>query len=375
MSEAGAYSTDQSVGDSRARGRRDNPVVQSGFKSTEAYAPSAMSETDSVAPVLTSAFHLNPLPQSRTNDGPMPTLQVSPQSELQEKRGKFIDRFSEGDWNDPNAVYPELSTALTQIKALVVAIDYGPSYHLPATYTDACSIIEMLENQFRYPPKCIRVLADMVDRENNKDARWPNKANIIKGLEWLIWIQQKLTGRVAVVSVAGHGYSQDFKNGEDNYTEEGILPRDYLSIVPYEERRKPHPKEAIDKSTILLDVELNQCLVKGLADGLKLTVMFDCCYSGGLSESVPDFRDMSHLRSRHLFARQPTQMIGQPGVRKLCAPLGNLLDLPVKVELGGSEPIKALARSSLPEIPGGMYYEPNEFSAFPEKSRGAHAME
>lgn len=148
----------------RARGRREEAVTHASFKLSETYAPAALPTIKpSVSPPSPSLSDSVPLPQTRTNEGPMSSLRQEPQPSLSDKKNQFIDRFSKDDWNYPGVPYPEMSTALNHVKALVVcdwlsltppqpvdfrpfqvAIYYPLPNHLPAAYADAFGIIDML---------------------------------------------------------------------------------------------------------------------------------------------------------------------------------------------------------------------------------------
>ncbi|KAF8747637.1 hypothetical protein RHS01_11308 [Rhizoctonia solani] len=70
-------------------------------------------------------------------------------------------------------------SSMNRVEPRKIAIHYGGSDPLPATYVDALNITHVLV-KFGYHPKCIRVLADQVDVRDRKDDRWPNKDNIVR---------------------------------------------------------------------------------------------------------------------------------------------------------------------------------------------------
>ncbi|QRV90402.1 ICE-like protease (caspase) p20 domain protein [Ceratobasidium sp. AG-Ba] len=316
MSKAGSTNTCATPVDSaaqaRTRGMANKTVSQPGFKSFETYAPPSSPAIRSPTPDSSLQPDASPAPQTRTADSLMSSLHLEPPPPQPDKRIRFIDRFSNDEWNYPGREYPEMGTALITLKALVIAINYGLSNDaLPATYVDAYSIVDMLESKFRYPPRCIRVLADLVNQSNAKDDRWPNKENIEKGIKWLT--EDTGVGSRRFLFFAGHG----LKFGDEGWAEEGIVPRDYLSYVPFTEQHKTNPRQVPDKSTVLLDAEINKHLVDGLADGTKLTVIFD-------------------------------------------------VNLPVKIGLGDSRPTKALERAGPQVIPAVADVGQTEFKAFSE---------
>ncbi|KAF8596538.1 hypothetical protein BDV93DRAFT_570999 [Ceratobasidium sp. AG-I] len=264
------YNLLNALDDLRARGRPSHSVVA-------AHKPSGPFETR--VPPVPEARHSwvpEPLPL------PIPVYPSHPRAntvfeqaldtplpEFDQKRRDFLKLFDSCWWNCPGEKLDGMGAELEKSKALVIAINYGSSDPLPATYVDAYNIICMLGQQFSYLPKTIRVLADRVDKQNRKDNRWPNKDNIAYSGSTKAYFQ---------IPVAGHGYSLNIEHGEDLYTHEGILPKDFLTYTPQQDENDPTPaKDDPDPETVLFDdgQELNNCLVEGLHDGAKLTIIFD----------------------------------------------------------------------------------------------------
>ncbi|KAG8710531.1 hypothetical protein FRC11_004430 [Ceratobasidium sp. 423] len=186
-------------------------------------------------------------------------------SSFQENRDHFIRMFDQSKWNYPGEELQTLESQLSERRALVIAIHYGGSDPLPATYVDALNITHMLV-KFGYHPKCIRVLADQVDLDDCKDKRWPNKENIVAGLKWLV--EGTIMGSRRFLFFAGHGHRLMTSKDDIYFTREGILPKDFLTYTTRGGKDVPDPK------TVLFDDELNQLLVK-IGDGTTLTVVFD----------------------------------------------------------------------------------------------------
>ncbi|GAB1528431.1 hypothetical protein RhiTH_011625 [Rhizoctonia solani] len=179
-------------------------------------------------------------------------------SSFQENRDHFIRMFDQKRWNYPGEELQSIETQLYDSRALVVeprkiAIHYGGSDPLPATYVDALNITHVLV-KFGYHPKCIRVLADQVDVRDRKDDRWPNKDNIV----------QNMASYPQSMPVAGHGHRLVTSEEGVCFTREGILPKDFLTYTTRSGQEGPDPK------TVLFDDELNQLLVK-IGDGTRLT--------------------------------------------------------------------------------------------------------
>ncbi|QRW18542.1 ICE-like protease (caspase) p20 domain protein [Rhizoctonia solani] len=188
-------------------------------------------------------------------------------SSFQENRDHFIRMFDQKRWNYPGEELQSIETQLYDSRALVIAIHYGGSDPLPATYVDALNITHVLV-KFGYHPKCIRVLADQVDVRDRKDDRWPNKDNIVSGLKWLA--EGTVPGCKRFLFFAGHGHRLVTSEEGVCFTREGILPKDFLTYTTRSGQEVPDPK------TVLFDDELNQLLVK-IGDGTRLTISWAAC--------------------------------------------------------------------------------------------------
>ncbi|CAE6464259.1 unnamed protein product [Rhizoctonia solani] len=264
-------------------------------------------------------------------------------SSFQENRDHFIRMFDQKRWNYPGEELQSIETQLYDSRALVIAIHYGGSDPLPATYVDALNITHVLV-KFGYHPKCIRVLADQVDVRDRKDDRWPNKDNIVSGLKWLA--EGTVLGCKRFLFFAGHGHRLVTSEEGVCFTREGILPKDFLTYTTRSGQEVPDPK------TVLFDDELNQLLVK-IGDGTRLTVVFDCCHSGGLTVLVPETADLSNIRKRYLFTmnRRPSD---PNEFDNICSHalerqsrISNFLGLPSKVNFGCNSNQDLIVRSEL----------------------------
>ncbi|KAF8596839.1 hypothetical protein BDV93DRAFT_562946 [Ceratobasidium sp. AG-I] len=339
--------------ESRTRGRRNAPVVAAKISAgpfASPIVPSRPPKLISVAEATPPPSPPLPQPEYHFNGGANRTLEQSLRSSLpfgfKQKRREFIKLFNSNHWNAPGESLDNISVELQQSRALVIAIHYGDRDPLSATYVDAYGILKLLEEQFDYLPKTIRVLADRVGKDEEIDERWPNKDNILKSLKWLN--EGSIAGSRRFLFFAGHGYSLNVREGKEVYTGEGILPRDFLTRPTYQDDEDDDedtsPREVPDLKTVLFYQELNQCLVEGLADGAKLT----CCYSGGLTGLVPGVKDMSYLRHRHLFRGKVIRSRSSDSDSDLSLeslPVGNPLGLPLKIDLANSNSETTVDRS------------------------------
>jgi len=206
-----------------------------------------------------------------------------------QSRDLFEGRFLARGWNVDTSVVPSAAKR----RALVIAISYGlrsPPAKLEGTYTDAYKIINLLVKKFKYPENEICVLADPIGKHGEKNrSHWPSQENIEQALRWLNSGTRKDDYRF--LYFAGHGHRRVENSSGDTY--EGIMPadvdfttytpcancacglKDWSGYVSEEGNVIPYPR------MIVWDYTLNEILASSLADGANLTVVFDCCHSGG----------------------------------------------------------------------------------------------
>merc|ERR1712190_525006 len=89
----------------------------------------------------------------------------------------------------------------------------------------------------------------------------PTRRNIEKALDWLVDGAQP--GDVLFFHFSGHGAQQEDPHGyEEDGMNETILPVDF------------------EHSGMLSDDEIGELVVRHLPEGVRLTVLLDCCHSG-----------------------------------------------------------------------------------------------
>ncbi|KAG8725179.1 hypothetical protein FRC09_006802 [Ceratobasidium sp. 395] len=328
---------------SRDRGKLSHAAIQTGSKSSEPYAPNDSSSVplDTLpqrpAEVASSSASLLQKPTgTRANRSLHP--------EMQTKRKEFRENFYSDLWNCPSKEYDsDVKDQLSAKKALVIAIQYAAhSDWLPGTFVDALRVANMLQTKYGYHPKCIRVLADQVNTDNRKDRkRWPTKHNIMEGLRWL---GEDCPGDFRCqrfLYFSGRGYLS-----ESGSVAEGIAPVDYENDMDY------HGLEiSMDPETVILDWELNNCLVDSL-DGkeVKLSVVLDCCFGQNVSTDYqPETMGVTRIRGRHLFHNSAVVPGGGKTIMDYIPSVGNILNLPVKIELGSLVPVSSNAEISQDE--------------------------
>lgn len=146
-------------------------------------------------------------------------------------------------------------------KALLIGISYeNTSFRLLGPATDVMSIRNLLVNTYGWPdnPYSMRVLQD-----SGKGIYYPTKANIIKGLTWLV--SDAKPGDVLFLYFSGHGgSSSDAHALEGDGMDEVWLPVDHTSVG------------------LLTDNELQKKLIRKVPNGVRLTAVVDSCNSGSV---------------------------------------------------------------------------------------------
>jgi len=252
-------------------------------------------------------------------------------------------------------MYSGMDKELTERKALVIAVQNFGLHPLWSTFADAYNVANMLENRFQYPPKCIRVLADLPTPMGKKDPqRWSNKPNIMEGLKWLA--EGCTDGSKRFLYFAGHGYTSS--PGEKASGREGVLPVQHEVTVMDSPDRNRKLKQHVDTETILFDWELINCIVDSLPDvKVKLTALFDCNYNDEISRHNPTTVITTHIRG-HIEPGKVPSTRGQATEENYVPGLGNILGLPMKIDPGSTNPI-------LPSEQAALNPENRELKPFP----------
>ena len=138
--------------------------------------------------------------------------------------------------------------------ALLIGINYinTPS-QLYGCINDTNNIKDFLQNKFNY--NIFNILTDYTNKI-------PNKINIIN--EFTNLLVNANTGDNIFFLYSGHGTcTLDLNNDEIDGIDEMIVPVD-----------------ATDLNSCILDDEINNIIMKNLKVGVKLFMLFDCCFSG-----------------------------------------------------------------------------------------------
>lgn len=156
------------------------------------------------------------------------------------------------------ATPPPAPTAVSRKKAFLVGCSYpGSSAQLNGCINDVKCMKYMLETKFGYSPTNM-----LVQTDDQRDPNFiPTKANIFRGIEWLLMDMRP--GDHLFFHFSGHGGQQrDYGGDEADGYDETICPTDFRS------------------AGVIVDDQLNQVLVRRIPHGVTLHCVFDCCHSG-----------------------------------------------------------------------------------------------
>ncbi|QRV75613.1 ICE-like protease (caspase) p20 domain protein [Ceratobasidium sp. AG-Ba] len=249
---------------------------------------------------------------------------------------EFEDKCRAGFWSGNIHQSPE-SLSHARRRALV------PPSRLNGTYLDAYRINKLLVDKFGYSTYDICVLSDADRTPGDQDSSnlYPSKANIEKGLRWLS--ADTRAGDFRFLYYAGHGCRRIEAPPGANC--EGIIPADvtynsYQRCDSCECELKDDPSvDTLDPAWVIWDYKFNKILAESLADASNLTVVLDCCHSGGtLSRSFSHGTDAltapTHSFARGNFLSCTNNASDTESTSTASAMKGNILYLPNRIDLG-----------------------------------------
>ncbi|KAL7543760.1 hypothetical protein ACHAXR_013058 [Thalassiosira sp. AJA248-18] len=140
-------------------------------------------------------------------------------------------------------------------RALFIGINYyGQNGELRGCINDVKNIKQFLTSNYRIDE--ILVLTD--DQKDPKSI--PTRKNILDAFRWLR--NGARAGDSLILHYSGHGGSvKDTDGDEEDGMDETLIPVDY------------------QKAGQIVDDEIHDVLVRGLAKGVRLTAIMDCCHS------------------------------------------------------------------------------------------------
>ncbi|KAK6852445.1 metacaspase [Apiospora arundinis] len=143
-------------------------------------------------------------------------------------------------------------------KALLIGINYfGQEGELRGCVNDANNVSNFLMERYNYKREDMIMLTD-----DTSDPRLqPTKANILRGMQWLV--EGARADDALFLHYSGHGgQTEDLDGDEDDGYDEVIYPLDYKTAGH------------------IVDDEIHHIVVRPLLPGVRLTAIFDSCHSG-----------------------------------------------------------------------------------------------
>ncbi|CAK40301.1 caspase family protein [Aspergillus niger CBS 101883] len=143
-------------------------------------------------------------------------------------------------------------------KALLIGINYiGQPNQLRGCINDVTNMSTFLNEKYGYRREDMVILTD--DQKNPMSI--PNKANILRAMQWLVKDAQPNDS--LFIHFSGHGgRTPDLDGDEEDGYDDVIYPLDY--------RTAGH----------IVDDDMHAIMVRPLRPGVRLTAIFDSCHSG-----------------------------------------------------------------------------------------------
>ncbi|KAF0424543.1 putative Metacaspase-1 [Gigaspora margarita] len=145
-------------------------------------------------------------------------------------------------------------------KALLIGINYFKTkFELKGYLNDVENMKRFLMELYNFPEENMLILTD--DPKQKDPSKIPTRANILRGMKWLVHDSQP--GDSLFFHYSGHGGQVEDTNGDevDGY-DETIMPVDF------------------EKKGQIIDDDMHDIMVRPLKAGVRLTAIFDSCHSG-----------------------------------------------------------------------------------------------
>ncbi|SJL17908.1 uncharacterized protein ARMOST_21476 [Armillaria ostoyae] len=164
--------------------------------------------------------------------------------------------------------------------AVLIGINEYASYPLRGCVPDARLMEKFLTKDLGVPSDRIQLLLGSKEHTSHKDPVYPSRARIVGALLSLITNPEIAYGDNIIIYYSGHGSYYPPHTEEDDEPEyiETLCPIDRDTLG---ENGKPVPD--------ISDREFNTILsLISRAKGHCITVILDCCYSGGVFRNLPE---------------------------------------------------------------------------------------
>ncbi|KAK0207478.1 caspase domain-containing protein [Armillaria fumosa] len=200
--------------------------------------------------------------------------------------------------------------------AVLIGIDEYASYPLQGSVPDVKLIEKYLTEDLGVPGDRIQLLLGSKEHLSPEDPIYPSRVHIVNALLSLITNSKIAHGDNIIVYYSGHGSYYSYNTQEDDEPE-------YIETLCPIDRDAPgkNGKPVHDIS----DLELNTILsLIARVKGHHITVILDCCHSGGVCLNIPKVgtrtsSSMAHATLQDMLAAGDKNLMGHTGYRPILA--------------------------------------------------------
>ncbi|KAG9025716.1 Ca(2+)-dependent cysteine protease [Tulasnella sp. JGI-2019a] len=174
-------------------------------------------------------------------------------------------------------------------KALLIGINYvGTNQALEGCQNDANNMKKFIQKHYNYQDADVVMLTD--DRKRRPEEQ-PNRANILRGMQWLVRNAQPNDS--LFFHYSGHGgLTKDLDGDEEDGFDEVIYPMDF------------------EEAGHIVDDEMHDIMVKPLPAGCRLTAIFDSCHSGSALDLPFVYSTEGKIKEPNVLAAAGTGVMG-----------------------------------------------------------------
>ncbi|PBK95049.1 hypothetical protein ARMGADRAFT_1163753 [Armillaria gallica] len=200
--------------------------------------------------------------------------------------------------------------------AVLIGINDYPSYPLRGCVPDARLMEKYLTEDLGVPSDRIQLLLRSKERTYLKDPIYPSRAHIVGALLSIITNPEIAYGDNIIIYYSGHGSYYPPHTEEDSHTD-------------YTETLCPIDRDTLDADGVpipdISDRELNTILTLiSQANGHRITVILDCCHSGGVCQGLPKpgvrtSPPMSRATLEDMLVVGENNLMHYPGYRSILA--------------------------------------------------------
>ncbi|KAK0437903.1 uncharacterized protein EV420DRAFT_154423 [Desarmillaria tabescens] len=189
----------------------------------------------------------------------------------------------------PLPLGPPRRVDASQFWAVLIGIDEYASYPLLGCVSDARLMEKYLIENLDVPGDRIQLLLGSTEHTSSDHPMNPSRTRIIHTLLSIIGNSQIKYGDNIIIYYAGHGSCYPCTEGLYNEEDDEKLAVEETGFI---EALCPIDRDTVDSNGVpipdISDRELNTILTLiSQAKGSRITVILDCCHSGGITRDLP----------------------------------------------------------------------------------------